>query len=84
MEKYDGVTEQDFHEHQLFKHVGEKRKLRRFWEMSPVNRKRVEKTISCMAFKKGSWDMYTRNLWLSLHGCEYRQGPKVDVLFNIF
>jgi hypothetical protein len=51
--------------------------------MSPVNRKRVEKTISGMAFKKGSWDMYSRKLWLSLHGCEYRQGPKVDVLFNV-
>lgn len=30
-----------------------------------------------------SWDIHSRKLWPSLHGCEYRQGPKVDVLYNV-
>ncbi|MFY1111870.1 MAG: class I SAM-dependent methyltransferase [Methanosarcinaceae archaeon] len=30
-----------------------------------------------------SWDMHSRMLWPSLHGCEYQQGPKVDVLYNV-
>jgi len=30
-----------------------------------------------------SWDMHSRKLWPSLHGCEYRQGPKIDVLYNV-
>ena len=30
-----------------------------------------------------SWDMHSRKLWPSLHGYEYQQGPKVDVLYNV-
>ena len=30
-----------------------------------------------------SWDVHSQKLWHSLHGCEYRQGPKVDVLYNV-
>jgi len=30
-----------------------------------------------------SWDMHSRKLWPSLHDCEYPQGPKVDVLYNV-
>ena len=30
-----------------------------------------------------SWDIHSRNLWPILHGCEYRQGPKANVLYNV-
>ncbi|WP_440956744.1 class I SAM-dependent methyltransferase [Methanosarcina sp. Mfa9] len=30
-----------------------------------------------------SWDMHSRKLWPSLHGYEYQQGPKIDVLYNV-
>ncbi|WP_235284374.1 class I SAM-dependent methyltransferase [Methanosarcina mazei] len=30
-----------------------------------------------------SWDIHSRKLWPILHGCEYRQGPKADVLYNV-
>lgn len=30
-----------------------------------------------------SWDMHSRKLWPSLHGYDYQQGPKVDVLYNV-
>ncbi|WP_269848431.1 class I SAM-dependent methyltransferase [Methanosarcina horonobensis] len=30
-----------------------------------------------------SWDVHSRNLWPILHGCEYSQGPKADILYNI-
>lgn len=30
-----------------------------------------------------SWDIHSRKLWPILHGCEYRQGPKTDVLYNV-
>jgi SAM-dependent methyltransferase len=30
-----------------------------------------------------SWDIHSRKLWPVLHGCEYRQGPKADVLYNV-
>ncbi|AKB17253.1 class I SAM-dependent methyltransferase [Methanosarcina sp. WWM596] len=30
-----------------------------------------------------SWDIHSRNLWPILHGHEYRQGPKADVLYNV-
>lgn len=30
-----------------------------------------------------SWDMHSRKLWPFLHGYEYQQGPKVDVLYNV-
>ncbi|NLO29028.1 MAG: class I SAM-dependent methyltransferase [Methanosarcina mazei] len=30
-----------------------------------------------------SWDMHSRKLWPSLHGCEYQPAPKCDVLYNV-
>ncbi|KKG10775.1 SAM-dependent methlyltransferase [Methanosarcina sp. 2.H.T.1A.6] len=30
-----------------------------------------------------SWDIHSQNLWPILHGYEYRQGPKADVLYNV-
>lgn len=30
-----------------------------------------------------SWDMHSLNLWPFLHGYEYQQGPKIDVLYNV-
>lgn len=30
-----------------------------------------------------SWDMHSRKLWPSLHGCEYQPAPKCNVLYNV-
>jgi len=30
-----------------------------------------------------SWDVHSQKLWSILHGCEYRQGPKADILYNV-
>lgn len=30
-----------------------------------------------------SWDIHSRKLWPSLHGCEYQPAPKCDVLYNV-
>lgn len=29
------------------------------------------------------WEVHSKKLWPSLHGCEYSQGPKVNVLYNV-
>ncbi|AAM32042.1 class I SAM-dependent methyltransferase [Methanosarcina mazei] len=30
-----------------------------------------------------SWDIHSRKLWPSLHGCEYQPAPKCNVLYNV-
>lgn len=30
-----------------------------------------------------SWDMHSRKLWPSLHGCEYQPAPKCNILYNV-
>lgn len=30
-----------------------------------------------------SWDIHSQRLWPILHGCEYRHGPKADILYNV-
>jgi len=29
------------------------------------------------------WDIHSQKLWPILHGCQYRKGPKADILYNV-